>query len=71
VEDDPRDGVAAFVVVQSDARGAAELFIVDPAQQVQRLGDAAEFGDRASEPAGPAAALEDAQELGRTDGPSR
>jgi len=54
--------------VQSDARGAAELFILDPAQQVQRLGHAAELGDRASEPAGPAAALEDAQELGRTDG---
>jgi hypothetical protein len=69
VEDDPGDGVSALVAVEPDAGLAAELLAVDPGEQVQRLGDPAEFGDRAPEPGGASAALEDAQQLGRADAP--
>ena len=69
VEDDPGDGVSALVAVEPEAGLAAELLAVDPGEQVQSLGDPAEFGDRASESAGASGALEDAQQLGRADGP--
>jgi hypothetical protein len=71
VEDDPGDGVSAFVAVEPDAGLAAQLLAVDPGEQVQSLGDPAELGDRAPEAAGASAALEDAQQLGGSDGPGR
>ena len=48
VEDDAGNGVAVFVTGQSDACRAAQLLAVDPAEQVQGLGEAAELGDRAA-----------------------
>ena len=68
-EDDPGDGVPALVAVEPGAGLAAQLFAVDPGEQVQRVGDPAEFGDRSAESAGVSAALEDAQQLGGADGP--
>lgn len=49
VEDDPSDAVAGFVAVEADAGLAAVLFAVDPAEEVRRLGDPAELGDRVAE----------------------
>jgi len=63
VEDDARDGVAAFVAVEPDACCAAQLLAVDPAEQVQRLGDPTELADGTAEAGGSAAALQDAQQL--------
>ena len=47
VEDDAGDGVAAFVAGEADARRAASFLAVDPGEQVQGVGEAAELGDRA------------------------
>ena len=44
------------------------LLVVDPAEEVKRLRDAAELRDRPPETAGASAALQDAYQLGRTDG---
>jgi hypothetical protein len=71
VEDDPGDGVPALVAVEPDAGLAAQFLAVDPAEQVQRLGDPAELGDRPPESAAASAALEYTQQLGGADGPGR
>ena len=63
MEDDAGDGVAAFVAVGVHADAAAVGVAVDVAEEVQGLGGAAEFGDRAPEWRGASAALQDAQEL--------
>jgi hypothetical protein len=44
---------------------------VDPGEQVQRLGDPTELADGTAEAGGSAAALQDAQQFGRADGPGR
>ena len=68
VEDDSGDGAPAFEAVEPDAGLATELFAVDPGEQVERLGDPAELGDRATKAAAASAALQDAQQLGGADG---
>ena len=47
------------------------VLAVDPAEQVQRLGDPTRLADGTAEAGGSAAALQDAQQLGRADGPGR
>ena len=61
VEDDPGDSVTAFVAVEPDASLAAELFAVDPGEQVERLGDPPDLGDRTSEAGGMSSSLQYAQ----------
>jgi len=46
----------------------ARGLVVEVGEQIQGLGDPAEFGDGPAERGGPAAALQDAQELGAADG---
>jgi hypothetical protein len=53
--------VAVFVAGEADARRAAQVLAVDPAEQMQGLGEAAEFGDRAAQAGGSPSALQDAQ----------
>jgi len=65
VEDDARDGVAALVAVDMHADGAPVGVAVDVVQEVQRLGGAAELGDRAPQRRRAPAALQDAQQLAR------
>lgn len=60
--------MAAFVAVDVHADATPVGIAVDVGEQVQRLGGTTELGDGAAERRRPAAALEDAQQLGRADG---
>jgi hypothetical protein len=57
VQDDPGDGVAAFVAGEADACLSAVFLAVDPAEEVKCFCDPADLSDGTSEAAGVSAAL--------------
>jgi len=61
VEDGPGEGVSAFGAVELGEDAPAVGLVVEVGEQVEGLGDRAEFGDGPSERGGAAAALQDAR----------
>jgi len=60
VEDGPGEGMTAFGAVELGEDPPPVGLVVEIGQQVEGLGDPAEFGERGPERRGPATALQDA-----------